>query len=101
MSKDARREMGFLLRQLQEGEKLSLPQSRPMSAIGKGCHELRVVDKNKTWRLFYFLDTEAVVILDVVAKKTRKTQKETIDLCQTRLRSYEENNKQNRHKEER
>lgn len=30
MSTEARREMGFLLRQLQEGENLSLPHSRPM-----------------------------------------------------------------------
>ena len=67
--------MGFLLRQLQEGDKLSLPQSRPMPVIGNGCHELRVIDRNRTWRLFYFLDNEAVVILDVGAKKTQKTQK--------------------------
>jgi hypothetical protein len=57
MSREARREMGFLLRLLQEGEKLSLPLSRPMPIIGTGCHELRVNDENKTWRLFYHLDT--------------------------------------------
>jgi len=72
MSAEARREMGVRLRQLQEGEKLSLPHSRPMPAIGSGCHELRVVDRNKTWRLFYFLDSEAIVILEVSEKKTRK-----------------------------
>jgi phage-related protein len=89
MSEVARREMGFLLRKLREGEKLSLPHSRPMPAIGNGCHELRVIDKNKTWRLFYFLDAEAIVILEVGAKKTQKTLREIIDLCQKRLKSYE------------
>ena len=48
MSVDARREMGMLLRDLQEGERLSLPHARPMPTIGKRCHELRVNDENKT-----------------------------------------------------
>ncbi len=82
--------MGVRLRQLQEGEKLSLPHSRPMPAIGSGCHELRVVDRNKTWRLFYFLDSEAIVILEVSEKKTRKTPKIVIERCQKRLRQYDQ-----------
>jgi phage-related protein len=90
MSAEARREMGVRLRQLQEGEKLSLPHSRPMPAIGSGCHELRVVDRNKTWRLFYFLDSEAIVILEVSEKKTRKTPKIVIERCQKRLRQYDQ-----------
>jgi phage-related protein len=90
MSAEARREMGVRLRPLQEGEKLSLPHSRPMPAIGSGCHELRVVDRNKTWRLFYFLDSEAIVILEVSEKKTRKTPKIVIERCQKRLRQYDQ-----------
>jgi len=42
LSVEARREMGLLLRDLQEGEMLSLPHSRPMPTIGSQCHELRV-----------------------------------------------------------
>jgi phage-related protein len=72
VSKEARREMGFLLRKLQEGENLSLPHSRPMPSIGKACPELRVNDRNKTWRLFYFLDSDAIVILEVDEKKDAK-----------------------------
>jgi phage-related protein/DNA-binding XRE family transcriptional regulator len=82
MSIEARREMGFLLRRLQEGEKLSLPHSRPMPSIGKACHELRVNDQNKTWRLFYLLHAEAIVILEVDEKKTPQTLKQTIAVCQ-------------------
>ena len=89
MSINARREMGFLLRRLQDGEKPALPHSRPMPSIGKACHELRVNDQNKTWRLFYFLDKDAVVILEVDEKKTQQTPKATIELCQQRLKSYE------------
>jgi phage-related protein len=90
MSTQARREMGFLLRQVQEGEKLSLPHSRPMPSIGTACHELRVNDKNKTWRLFYFMDANAIVILEISEKKTQKTPKPIIDICRKRLSQYEE-----------
>ena len=89
MSVEARREMGMLLRDLQTGETLSLPQSRPMPSIGKRCHELRVNDEGKTWRLVYRLDTGAVVVLEVFGKKTSKTPKSVIDTCQRRLKAYE------------
>ena len=94
MSREARREMGFLLRQLQEGEMPSLPHSRPMPSVGKACHELRVNDENKTWRLFYFIDTEAIVILGINEKKTQKTSQSVIELCQKRLKNYEQAKKQ-------
>jgi hypothetical protein len=43
-SAKARADAGYLLRLLQEGERLGLPESRPMPAIGPNCHELRVID---------------------------------------------------------
>ena len=90
LSIEARREMGFLLRQLQEGENLSLPHSRPMPSVGKACHELRVNDENKTWRLFYFVDSDAIVILELLEKKTQKTTSATILKCRQRVKNYEE-----------
>ena len=52
-SAEARVEAGFLLRRLQQGETLGLPQSRPMPTIGTGCHELRIPDRSVTWRIVY------------------------------------------------
>ena len=89
MSTAARREMGMLLRDLQEGEMLSLPHSRPMPSIGKRCHELRVIGEKKTWRLVYRVEWLAIVILDVFEKKTTKTPRSVIDTCQGRLKMYE------------
>jgi hypothetical protein len=45
-SANARIEAGYLLRQVQKGIKVSLPQSRPMPSIGTQCHELRINDDN-------------------------------------------------------
>lgn len=59
----ARIEAGYLLRLFQKGEKLSLPRSRPMPSIGARCHELRIVDETKNWRIIYRLDSDAIIIL--------------------------------------
>jgi len=87
-SAEARIEAGFLLRRLQARENLSLPHSRPMPSVGRGCHELRIVDQGATWRIMYFVDHDAVVILEVFSKKTRATPKKVIDVCKARLRAY-------------
>ena len=86
---EARIEAGYLLRLLQQGEKLSLPQSRPMPNIGRRCHELRVNDKNGTWRIVYRIDADAIVILEVFEKKTKTTPKHIIDTCKDRIKRYE------------
>ena len=44
-SVSARRKAGALIRMLQEGESLGMPQSRPMPIIGPRCQELRVKDE--------------------------------------------------------
>jgi hypothetical protein len=53
-SADARMKAGFLLRKLQKGDLLDMPDSRPMPSIGKNCHELRVNDKNKNVAHYLF-----------------------------------------------
>ncbi len=88
-SREARLEAGFLLRQLQMGETLSLPHSRPMPSIGAHCHELRINDKNKSWRIIYRVDEDAIVILEVFEKRTNQTPKHVIDVCKQRLREYD------------
>ena len=89
MSIEARREMGMLLRELQDGEQPSMPHSRPMPSFGVRCHELRINDHGRAWRLVYRIDTDAIVILDVFEKKTNQTPRQVIENCQRRLRLYE------------
>jgi phage-related protein len=89
-SESARIEAGTLLRRLQRGEKLGLPHSRPMPAIGSRCHELRIQDADVTWRIVYRLDVDAVIIADVFAKKTQATPPDVIETCQRRLSRYDE-----------
>ncbi len=89
MSNSARLEAGFLLRRLQRGEALSLPHSRAMPDIGPRCHELRIDDQHASWRIFYRTDPDAVLILEVLDKKTKKTPPQTIKNCRRRLADYD------------
>jgi phage-related protein len=88
-SRKARIESGYLLRQLQRGKKLSMPQSRPMPSIGSRCHELRIIDEDITWRIIYRIDSDAIIILEIFSKKTHKIPKGIIDVCKKRIRRYE------------
>jgi phage-related protein len=71
---------------IEEGEYLPMPISRPMSNIGKNCHELRI----KEWRIIYRIDNDVILILDVFAKKTDKTRKSVIKNCKKRIKQYDE-----------
>ena len=84
----ARREAGFLLRLLQEGESIGMPKSRPMPTIGRGCLELRVQDEAHAWRIVCFVAADAIVILDVFPKTTRATPKQVLVTCRRRLVAY-------------
>ncbi len=83
-------EAGVLLRKLQRGERLSMPRSRPIREIGRDCHELRIKDVQQSWRIIYRLDVDAILILEVFQKKTRKTPHRMIRNCRRRLREYDD-----------
>jgi len=88
-SMPARLRAGFLLRLLQRGETVTMPNSRPMPSVGKRCHELRIPDDKANWRIIYRIDADAIVIAEVFSKKTGKTPKNVIATCKTRLREYD------------
>ena len=85
----ARLEAGVLLRRLQRGDKLGLPHARPMPALGPRCAELRIPDAEVTWRILYRLDPDAVIIVDVFAKKTQVTPAAVLKTGRTRLQQYD------------
>ena len=88
-SEKARREAGYRLFQLQRGELLSMPESRPMPSVGPRCHELRIRDAWMSWRVVYRLDADAVLVLDVFAKTTRATPQRVLEACRKRLARHD------------
>jgi phage-related protein len=47
-----KKELGFLLFKLQQGESLTMPHSKPMPTVSKGCYELRVKGEDGAYRVF-------------------------------------------------
>jgi phage-related protein len=88
-SREARLEAGHLLRRLQRGERLGMPNSRPMPSMGPRCHELRINDATVSWRIIYRIDVDAIVILEVFSKKSRQTPRPVIDACKRRIKEYD------------
>lgn len=88
-SEEGRKEAGDLLRLLQEGEKLNMPHAELLPSLGPRCGALRIRDEGHSWRVMYRVDKDAVLIVEVYAKTTRKIPQEVIDRCQRRLKEYD------------
>ena len=61
-----------------------------MPSIGPRCHELRIRDAGKTWRIVYRIDADAIVIVDVFQKATQHTPTRVLTDCARRLRLYDQ-----------
>lgn len=90
MSSPARVNAGYHLRRVQQGETLSMPLSRPMTGIGTQCHELRLgdIERDVEWRIIYYIDDLAIIVLDIFEKKTSKTPESVMKACRQRLNRY-------------
>lgn len=86
-SVEVRQEIGALLRLLQEGEQIGIPQSRLMKQVGPSVFELRVKDQSGIYRVFYVLfDKQRILVPHAFTKKTQKTPLQEIETAQKRLR---------------
>lgn len=86
--KDVIQDVFALFDDLMTGNHLSMPISRPLPSIAKGLHELRLSGRAGEYRVFYVIRVnDAIYILHATAKKTQKTDRRTIELIKTRLRS--------------
>jgi phage-related protein len=62
-----------------------MPQAEPLPDVGKRCGALRVRNAQHNWRIMYGIDSDAILILEVYPKKTRKIPHEVMERCQERL----------------
>ena len=80
---DARRQLGFDLREVQRGR---APRDwKPMPTVGAGVVEIRVRDADGAFRLFYVAKfAEAVYVLHAFQKKSQKTSALDVELARSR-----------------
>jgi phage-related protein len=60
-----------------------------MPVIGPRCHELRIGDASREWRIIYRADSDEILVVDVFAKTTRTTPKKVIEVSKQRLRAWD------------
>ena len=74
---------GFQLFKVQQGKE---PDDwKPMASIGSGVQEIRVRDDTGTYRVFYVAKfQEAVYVLHVFKKRSKKTARPDIELGKSR-----------------
>jgi phage-related protein len=84
------RQASSYARRLQNGERLALPHSRPMPIIGPRCHELRINDETRTWRVVYRIDDDAIIVAAVFEKRTPTMPIKVIATCKLRFRAYDQ-----------
>ncbi|HKT47389.1 MAG TPA: type II toxin-antitoxin system RelE/ParE family toxin [Candidatus Acidoferrales bacterium] len=84
---DVRREMGKAIFDLQRGEILGMPVSRPMPSVAPGASELRIRDLSGVYRAFYYTSSRrGILVFHAFAKKTRATAKQDLHLGKKRLK---------------
>ena len=88
--KDIIQDVFALFDDLMAGKRLGMPISRPLPSIAKGLHELRLSGRAGEFRVFYVIRVrDAIYVLHATAKKSQKTDRRTVDLIHSRLRSLE------------
>lgn len=81
----ARRQIGFELRQVQHG--LDPSDWKSMKIVGSSVREIRVRDASGAFRVLYTASlADAVYVLHAFQKKTQKTEKRELDVAILRLR---------------
>ena len=84
---EVKRELGKAIFDLQKGNILAMPLSRPMPAVAAGVEELRVRDASGIYRTFYYKKSkEGILILPAFVKKTQTTPQHEMDIARKRLK---------------
>jgi phage-related protein len=84
---EVRRELGKAIFDLQKGEALGMPLSRPMASVAAGVEELRIRDRGGIYRAFYYTKSaDGILIFHAFVKKTQATPGREMELGRKRLK---------------
>jgi phage-related protein len=84
---DVRRELGKAIFDLQKGDSLGMPVSRPMPSVAPGVAELRIRDRHGIYRAFYYsLSPRGILVFHAFVKKSQATPGHDLDLGKRRLK---------------
>jgi phage-related protein len=83
---NARRDAGYVLRQIQRGEEPA--DWKPMAIVGLGVREIRLHEDSGEYRVIYLATRhEGVYVLHCFQKKTQEVRQRDVDLASRRFRA--------------
>ena len=86
--RQARREMGYQLENVQEG--VDPDDWKPMSIVGSGVREIRVRESSGAFRCIYLATRpEGIYVLHCFQKKTQKTSRQDLNLAARRFKAIQ------------
>jgi phage-related protein len=86
--RQARREMGYQLENVQEG--VDPDDWKPMSTVGSGVREIRARESSGAFRCIYLATRpEGIYVLHCFQKKTQKTSRQDLDLAARRFKAIQ------------
>ena len=84
---EVRRELGKAIFDLQRGEALGMPVSRPMPSVYAGASELRIRDRSGIYRVLYYRQSSrGILVFHAFVKKTQATLRRDLELGKARLK---------------
>jgi phage-related protein len=84
---EVRRELGKAIFDLQKGDALAMPVSRPMPSVHAGVSELRMRDRSGIYRVFYYRQSSrGILVFHAFVKKTRTAPTRELQLARARLK---------------
>jgi phage-related protein len=84
---EVRKELGKAIYDLQRGDVLSMPLSRPMASVAPGVAELRIRDRNGIYWVFYYVKSaRGVLVFHAFVKKDRATPSAELNTGRSRLK---------------
>jgi len=84
---EVRKELGKAIWDMQNGDILGMPLSRPLPSLERGAAELRLRDKSGIYRVLYFTRSlKGVLVFHAFVKKSEAIPKHEIDLARKRLK---------------
>jgi phage-related protein len=86
--RQARREMGYQLENVQEG--VDPDDWKPMSTVGSGVREIRARESSGAFRCIYLATRpEGIYVLHCFQKKTQRTSRQDLDLAARRFKAIQ------------
>jgi len=85
--REVRKKLGKAIFDLQRGESVGMPLSRPMASVAAGVAELRIRGGDGIYRAFYYTRApRGILVLHAFVKSSQATSKRDLELGKKRLR---------------